>query len=71
MTPLEYKSARKKMGITQKELGKLIGVDGNTISRRELGLVPITREAELALLSLSDHSRHKSEGLKLWQTGYR
>lgn len=53
MTPAEnYKSERLKRGLSQVALAALVGVRQGTISDRETGRVAITREAELAILSL-------------------
>lgn len=51
MTATEYKTERKKRG-TQMEVAGLLGVRQSTISDRETGRRDVTREAELALLSL-------------------
>lgn len=51
MTPATYRRERKKRG-TQQAVANLLGVDLRTIQRREAGEIPITREAELALLAL-------------------
>ena len=51
MTPCEYKTERQKRG-TQQGVAALLGVDYHTIQRRESGEIKITREAEIALLSL-------------------
>ncbi len=51
MTAIEYRAARKMRGSQVAVAGKL-GVDRNTITRREMGSVPVTTEAERALLSL-------------------
>jgi len=48
MTPAELQATRKRLGLSQDALGKLLGVPQNTISRWELGLVPIARPAMLA-----------------------
>lgn len=56
MTPEKYQAARKRIG-TQEAVAALLDVDPQTISRRERGELPITREAWLALLSLSKTTR--------------
>lgn len=53
MTTEEYQAARSRIG-TQGEVAKLLGISGNTLSRRELGLSRITFEMELAILRLGD-----------------
>lgn len=51
MSPAQYKRERKARG-TQAIVAALLGVQRETITRREAGEVEITREMELALLSL-------------------
>ncbi len=50
MTPEEYKSIRQKLGLTQSELGALVGVSRKTINFRESGETKITEEARLSIL---------------------
>lgn len=51
MNAADYKSERKERG-TQVSVAALLGIHQVTIARRETGELPISREAELALLSL-------------------
>ena len=51
MSPTQYAAARRLRG-TQKQVAALIDVDKMTISRRERGLLPISRESELAINAL-------------------
>ncbi len=51
MTADQYKSARTLRG-TQTAVAAMLGVHQVTIARRETGSIPITREAEIALLAL-------------------
>lgn len=51
MNPAEYKAARELRG-SQVAVAAKLGVAQNTISRREIGKIPITQEAMLALLAL-------------------
>jgi len=51
MTAAEYKAAREARG-TQTEVAAALGVSLSTVAKRETAHWPITREAELALLSL-------------------
>lgn len=51
MTADLYKAARKLRG-TQDAVAGLLCVNRVTIARRETGVMPITREAWLALLAL-------------------
>ena len=41
MTPEELKQRRQMLGLTQTELSALIGIPQNTISRWEIGRIPI------------------------------
>ena len=52
MTGLEYKTHRKKLGLTQAGLAARLGVSRKTIIGRENG-AKITEEAALAIRSLS------------------
>lgn len=57
MTPADYKAARDRLGLTQEQLAKRVGVSVRTIASREAG-GPITREAEIAIRAiLSDHEK--------------
>lgn len=51
MKAARYKEERKKRG-TQQAVADALGVHQVTIARRETGVIPITRESEVALLSL-------------------
>lgn len=48
MSPDEYREMRQHLG-SQPDAAEVLGVDPMTISRRERGVLPIDREAELAL----------------------
>lgn len=52
MTGSEYKALREKLGLTQVELARVLGVSRMTIYKRENGKV-ITKEAALAIASLA------------------
>lgn len=56
MTPEAYRAARKGRG-TQKAVALMLGVHPMTITKRECGVQPISREAELAMLALPKKSR--------------
>lgn len=56
MIPAEYRSARQQRG-TQQGVALALGVDYHTIQRRESGEIKITREAEIALMSLRKKKR--------------
>ena len=51
MTGEALKTARKQLGMTQKELGEALGVHWNSIARmeRDYDSFPITRTTELAI----------------------
>lgn len=51
VTPDQYKRLREKLG-TQEAVAAKLGIARTTIARREVGIVPLTREAELALRAL-------------------
>lgn len=51
MTPADYQRERQLRG-TQSSVAALLGIDPQTISRRERGEIPVTREAAMALTSL-------------------
>ena len=59
MTADQYRAARQQLGLKQSELAKQLGVTTNTISRRELGLVPISREADIAIKCLVINQERK------------
>jgi transcriptional regulator with XRE-family HTH domain len=66
MTPADYRQLRERLGLTQGELAELVGVALNTVSRRELGQLPIQREAELALrfVAAQKHKNNSSQARK-------
>lgn len=51
MTPADYKREREARG-SQKAVAELLEIDPQTISRRERGEIPVTREAWLALRAI-------------------
>jgi transcriptional regulator with XRE-family HTH domain len=51
MTAAEYKAERESRG-TQEGVAALLGISRVSVARRETGEQPISREAELAILSL-------------------
>lgn len=51
MTAVEYQTQRKQRG-TQEAVAALLGISRVSVARRETGDQPISREAELAILSL-------------------
>lgn len=56
LTAQAYKKAREARG-TQTEVAEQLGVTQVTLSRRETGAVPVTREVMLALLSLEEKAK--------------
>lgn len=51
MNPCDYKAIRELLG-NQAAVAGMLGVTRETISRRESGIQPIDREAELAIKAL-------------------
>lgn len=60
MTGPEYRAIRKSCGLTQDQLAALLGVNNNTITRRERGYNPITLEAEIALRWIAECKAKKN-----------
>lgn len=58
MTPDALRSLRDRLGLTQAQLGNLLGVTRNTVARWEMGLHPIPRLAVKLLAMMK--SRHNS-----------
>lgn len=54
MTPAEYKALRERLG-SQDRVARALGVHRVTLARREVGLLPIDREAADALRYLAEH----------------
>jgi len=61
MTPTTYQAARKRIG-TQAEVAAMLELDPMTISRRERGKLPITREAALAIDALKARQKRRARG---------
>jgi DNA-binding XRE family transcriptional regulator len=55
------REARKRLGMTQKELGEALGVHWNSVARMERDEFPIIRTTELAIKFLLI-TRKKKEG---------
>jgi len=56
----EFRAIREKMGLTQDELGKLMGTNQNTISRWEIGMRSISETvARFVLLLAKTQKREK------------
>ena len=58
MTSDEYKAERQRRG-TQASVAALLCVDRTTVAKRETGLLPISREAWLALNAIPATKRRK------------
>ncbi len=58
MNAADYKIQREQRG-TQMIVAALLGISRITLSRRETGVLPISREAELAICALPKKSREK------------
>lgn len=56
MTPADYKREREARG-SQSEVADMLGVHKLTVSKRERGEIPITREAWLALRAIRKPKR--------------
>ena len=57
----QMREARKRLGMTQKELGEALGVHWNSVARMERDEFPIIRTTELAIKFLLI-TRKKKEG---------
>lgn len=60
MTPVEYRSIRKKLGLTQAGLADLLGESREIVNRRETGVVPIEPRSAWALLGVQAHTSANS-----------
>jgi transcriptional regulator with XRE-family HTH domain len=49
MTGAELRRARRRLNMTQKELGEALGIHKNSVARMERGEFPIIRTTELAV----------------------
>jgi len=61
MSGEQYKTHRERLGMTQAQLAAAVGVKRLRIVQRENGAT-ITREAELAILSLRKPKRSRKQG---------
>lgn len=59
MTPDEYRTLRLSIG-SQREAAEALGVDKQTISRRERKVLPIDREAALAMRHVAECERSET-----------
>jgi transcriptional regulator with XRE-family HTH domain len=59
MTPREAKRLRKKLGLTQVELARKLGLHPMTISKWERGAEPIMKQTALVLRLLAEAEGRK------------
>jgi len=52
MKPVTYKNIRRRLGLSEEELAKRLGVHLTTIYRRESGKIAITPQAENSIKAL-------------------
>ena len=52
MTPRAFAAARKRLGLTQKELGQRLEISTQAVADKERGRSPVTRRDELAIGTL-------------------
>ena len=62
MTGERYRRARRLLGLTQRKLAEYLGVHPQTISDRERGKHPLTREAWLAITNKEIRVQHDESG---------
>ena len=62
MTGERYRRARLLLGLTQRKLAEYLGVHPQTISDRERGKHPLTREAWLAITNKEIRARDDESG---------
>jgi len=60
----ELKRARKRFGMTQRELAEALGMQTNSITRMEMGIQPIMRTTELSVKYLLLTMSKKRKGKK-------
>jgi len=49
MTGKEMQRARKKLGLSRRELGELLGLHWNSIARMERDELPVVKQTDLAM----------------------
>lgn len=62
LSPLELKSARKRLGLTGQELATLLGVSISTVSRWETGKSRPSKLASERLRTVARKARSKNHG---------
>jgi DNA-binding XRE family transcriptional regulator len=63
MTGKEMQGARKRLGLSRRELGDVLGLHWNSIARMERDELPVVKQTELAmryLLLVKNQKRRKS-----------
>ncbi len=53
MSAADYKTIRESLKKTQVELAQELGIESSTVAGRELGAIPISKEAEIAIKSVA------------------
>ena len=61
MTPEEVRQVRRKLGLTQREAGRIIGGGPNAFQRYEAGDVLLSKPADTALRMLANNPDRLSE----------
>lgn len=69
MSPGEIRSARKKLGLSQRDAGRVIGGGPNAFQKYEAGDVVLSKAADTALRLLSNNPRRLSELLGVSHMG--
>ena len=59
MSAADYKTLRESMKKTPAELAEALGVEPNVVSRRELGEIPVSKEAEIAIRQVAGGARRR------------
>lgn len=59
MTPAEYRSIRKQLGLTQAGLAAMLGESREIVSMRERHKTPITESAAWAIIGVLAHFSEK------------
>jgi DNA-binding transcriptional regulator YiaG len=62
MTGREVRAIRQRLGLTQRELAQTVGVERNSVTRWELGLMGIKESAARLLRILAKQSRTGKRG---------
>ncbi len=57
-TPEDLKRRRKRLGLTQTQLADILGVRRNTVTRWEVGILPVPPYLHLALAGIEATGAH-------------